>query len=438
MNDPILDKLIEEVEANEASPLELMSAFVNMVSESNFQKTRYYKPHVLKYLDSETYRGQHLACSGVAAFFLTEFEDAKDQLVAAIDILKHGDVCGLAHMVLGATYRSLGEIDLAVKELHLSLDMLKPDGHFPVFYSYAFYQLGELHQVVLEFETAKKYYSQGLDFIESHPQKTAEFRFLNGLANVYSNIGEMSLAKKYLDKCLNVKDISLAEKSRGLCDLGIYFFNREELEDSKKSLEESLKLRKKASLEDASATSMIELARTLIGLDEYDEAISLLKKALTIVTKFNSTAKKIKCYLLLANCYTYTNKYKDATSFYSKYIQLNTEFQADREREVFKLKNKQIADQKEIVDAKNIELKDTLEELARVKRSRKAIFFSIITAIFLVLLTEVFLDPIIESNSYNSMISLLVKVCIALLLKPMESIYEKILFKKAIKLTDNI
>ncbi len=107
--------------------------------------------------------------------------------------------------------------------------------------------------------------------------------------------------------------------------------------------------------------------------------------------------------------------------------------QKENERALNSQKNK-VEKQRRQLEKTNRELKETLDELARVKISRKSLFFSIGTAIFLVFLTEAFLDPIIDKYAYNVYLSLAVKVFIALLLRPMENFYERILLNRAIKL----
>ncbi|MBD78953.1 MAG: hypothetical protein CL840_08550 [Crocinitomicaceae bacterium] len=116
-----------------------------------------------------------------------------------------------------------------------------------------------------------------------------------------------------------------------------------------------------------------------------------------------------------------------------KYIAIITDItvQKKNERQLEKQKT-EISKQRDKVELINSELTATLDELARTKISRKSIIFSIGTIVFLVILTEAFFDPIIEKYAYNNYLSVGVKVGIALLLKPVESIYERILIKRAL------
>ncbi|CAN0148030.1 unnamed protein product, partial [Chrysoparadoxa australica] len=113
------------------------------------------------------------------------------------------------------------------------------------------------------------------------------------------------------------------------------------------------------------------------------------------------------------------------------YDELKTQIQLEQNKNIFRLKNKQIADQHQEIEQKHAELKSTLSELAKIKVSRKAMIYSIFTVVVLVILTEVFLEPMIEQYSINEYISIASKIFIAFLLKPIDSIYERLLFRKA-------
>lgn len=119
-----------------------------------------------------------------------------------------------------------------------------------------------------------------------------------------------------------------------------------------------------------------------------------------------------------------------------KYISIISDISVQKENErALQRQEKKIESQKQLLENKNKQLQSALDELSKVKINRKSLFFSIATAIVLVILTEAFMDPIIDKYySLNVYISLAIKILIALLLKPMENIYERILLKRAVKL----
>lgn len=83
------------------------------------------------------------------------------------------------------------------------------------------------------------------------------------------------------------------------------------------------------------------------------------------------------------------------------------------------------------VQEKNIQLEQTIKDLAEAKIGRRATTFVFIFAIVLFLISEAFIEPWIERYYKNFLVSLGIKGIIALLIKPIESLVERTLVKKA-------
>jgi hypothetical protein len=98
-----------------------------------------------------------------------------------------------------------------------------------------------------------------------------------------------------------------------------------------------------------------------------------------------------------------------------------------------KLQNK-LNNINQAINDKNIELQNTIDELTRAKVGRKAATLTLLFVIFLFVISEGVIDPIIDSNTNgNTWLSMVYKAVIALLLKPLEGFLEKYLMKSAIK-----
>jgi malate synthase len=84
---------------------------------------------------------------------------------------------------------------------------------------------------------------------------------------------------------------------------------------------------------------------------------------------------------------------------------------------------------------KNDELQQTIDELTKAKVGRKATTIALVVAVILFLLSEGLVEPQIESylGPGNIGWGLAFKGVIALLLKPIEVLSEKLLMKKALK-----
>ncbi len=95
---------------------------------------------------------------------------------------------------------------------------------------------------------------------------------------------------------------------------------------------------------------------------------------------------------------------------------------------------KEILDKMQTVEDQNEELSISVHQVIKARISRNSVLFSLITLIVLVLLTEGFVDPIIDHHFiHNEIISLTLKVLIALLFRPIEGLYEKILDHRSLK-----
>lgn len=102
--------------------------------------------------------------------------------------------------------------------------------------------------------------------------------------------------------------------------------------------------------------------------------------------------------------------------------------------------HKKINKTNELVKEKNKRLEETLELLLTEKAGRQAILITFIFFLIIFILTEVFLDPVVEKwahqtfpnrNSIEVIFGLGIKIIIALLLRPIEFFVEKVLIKKA-------
>ncbi len=82
------------------------------------------------------------------------------------------------------------------------------------------------------------------------------------------------------------------------------------------------------------------------------------------------------------------------------------------------------------LNKKNEELESTIEELVRVKISRKASTIVFIMAIAIFLIVEVFIEPIIESHT-DFYYGLIFKLALVLSIKPVEMAFEHKLINSA-------
>lgn len=81
----------------------------------------------------------------------------------------------------------------------------------------------------------------------------------------------------------------------------------------------------------------------------------------------------------------------------------------------------------------NVKLNETIDALAEARIGRRAATIVMIVVIFLFIVSEVWIEPYIESKISNYWIGLSLKLIVAILIKPGEDITNKYMLKRARK-----
>lgn len=114
-------------------------------------------------------------------------------------------------------------------------------------------------------------------------------------------------------------------------------------------------------------------------------------------------------------------------------IMSDISFQKKTERLLMDQKN-MIEEQKNDLEEKNKQLSTALREVARAKMGRKALLITFVLGIILFMLSEIVVDPFIESYFEKSGTFVLGgKLFIALMLKPIEDTVKRSLFRSEVK-----
>ena len=103
---------------------------------------------------------------------------------------------------------------------------------------------------------------------------------------------------------------------------------------------------------------------------------------------------------------------------------------SDRLQNKLNRTNEELNTANEKITAKNKQLGQTIQQLKEAKVGRKATTIVLLLAVVLFLISEAFIEPQIESAINDWYIGLVIKGLIALLIKPIEIIVERILVRK--------
>jgi len=160
--------------------------------------------------------------------------------------------------------------------------------------------------------------------------------------------------------------------------------------------------------------------------------------------------KMYQIHLLLSEIYEHKGDLKKSLFHYKLFYDLHK--QVEIEDSARKLKNAQmvfeaeqtkkeniiIKKQKELIEKKNIELQDTIDELTRAKIGKKARAFTLVIAISLFIIDDFILHYALTALPANNyFISLIVKMAIIFSLSPINRAIENYLLRKVIKKKKN-
>lgn len=135
---------------------------------------------------------------------------------------------------------------------------------------------------------------------------------------------------------------------------------------------------------------------------------------------------------------------KRLTFFTEKYEELLDQTKlitkvSDRQQKKINKINDTLSEINVEMERKNVELQDTLDDLSRAKVGRKATTITGVVFVGLFLLTEAFIEPYIENYLHTSKgilhdhefaVGLSLKGVLALMLRPIERVVEKLLLKQ--------
>lgn len=321
---------------------------------------------------NEKAKGIRLLSIALSCFYSARFTEAMEPCEEALKILgdsAYTDLFGMANMIYGSNNRSLGELDTAVKHLIRAGELISISGPLAVYKCYSNYQLAEINNYIKDFEAAETHYRNAVSIAEDLGEDSALFRAYNGLANLYLSKSELEKCKEYLDRCLALDGLTNSQKSRGYCDLGIYFHELEEYENAENTLKISYDLRIGDGLRDAASTSLICLAKTQIALGKLDEALKSLVEAEEIILDYKSRAKELQCRHLMADVYYRLGEWQKSAEEYKAYDVMRVAHSIKQLQNIYKIKNEKIKSQKATIETIYEEVQASIRYAKRIQQA---------------------------------------------------------------------
>lgn len=349
-----------------------LTAFWEIAAQGDLNKTKVHANELIQmfqYQPSEESSNYINLIEGILSYFKSESKNAEriflNLLPPKINWQKKESE-GIVRLFHGANYRSLGDYDKAVNELIRVHDLIEPANYTSTFSIMAFYLLGEIHAALEEFDQAEEYYTCGLKYGEQNTSNVQRFRILSGLGNLYLIKKEYNKCYEYLSLAFQNVD-SVAQEGKALYDLAIYYEKTGDFDSALIHAEKSYEQRLSLNLLDAATTSQILIGKMYLQKGDLTNAIKVLEDALQATTKYNTMAKAQPVYQYLSEAYEIMGELKKSLSLFKKYEEIKSNIFLDQQKEIFRIKNKAIAEQKKVIEEFHKELKDSIRYARRIQ-----------------------------------------------------------------------
>ena len=327
-----------------------------------------------------------------------------DQALALLSSCKTGfeeladtDGQGLTAMVIGATYRTLGNFSLSLKILWESYELLKHSGRYPISLAATANSIAYISLDMHDYDDAVAMFQEGL--LES--EKAGDHYF-----NIYALLGSGKVcmdqqrnaeAKAYFEKALQLSkehDIPL-HQANSLTELGNLYCQTGDHNLAAQLNEQALAIREKHQFTGGAITNYIHLAEIRMFHEDWARALEILGQGLALAEKTGVKLKMYQIHRLMSEAHQHMQGHEKSLHHYKIFHQLREEAEQEDfarklsdtkmvfEAEQTRKENAIIKKQKEEIQRKNIELQATIDELTVAKVSRKARALTLVVAVVL-------------------------------------------------------
>ena len=355
---------------------------------------------------------------------------------------------GLSAMLIGAVYRTFGNFDLALKVLFEAFELLRESGRYPIFLAATTNSMGGIHLELGHLDEALEMFN--VTYEES--ARADDFYFgiygLHGLGRVYSRRGNDAEAAEVFHRALE-----LAERhehplhvSNSLTELAAVHFSAGRIDEAETLSEQALVIRERHHLLAGAVTNLLRLAEIQMARARWTDARRLLERALADAEELKVKPKIAQVHRQLSDLYERMRLPDKSLYHYKRFHYLREEMEREDnarsladakamfEAEQTRKENVVIREQKAVIERKNRELQDTIDELTRAKIGRRAKALTLAVAIVLFIFQDAILRTALRwLNSDNYFLLLAVKMTIIFSLSPINRAIEHHLLKGVLR-----
>lgn len=384
-------------------------------------------------------------------FFAEKYETAVSlgaQTQQQFAELNNKDGVALCSSMLGGTYRTLGNVDLALKTLWEAYEHLKTSAFFKHNLMVSSFQIASIYAEMKNDTEAELLFKSTYETAEKLQNNTWMMHSLNGLGKVYLLQKKYPQAIEFHERALAIAEKINAPIHISICltELANYYFETSNYTESEQLHLKALSIREQHKFIGGAITNLLGLSEIYLKQNKPDEAIQMLEKGLKFAAELKVKPKTFQIHLLLSKAYELKQDLPKSIYHYKLYHQIQEEVEKEDaakkikniqlifEAEQTKKENVIIKKQKKEIEEKNVELQETIDELTITKISKKAKIITMVIAIVLFIAEEIIHHSVLHMmHDHDFVMSLVVKGIIVISLKPIDSAVEHFLLKKIIK-----
>jgi tetratricopeptide (TPR) repeat protein len=350
--------------------------------------------------------------------------------------------------LLGSFHRTLGNIELSLKELWDTYGQLNKLNRFQHYKLACSFHIGCIYMDLENHEEALPILQNTLALAEKLQDSTFIVYTSHGLGKLFLKQKKYENARLMFQEALDASNkagtpalISSAET-----EMANYYFETGNYEASELLHRKAAEMRIANQLISGAISNFIRLGEIHMKQWQQDEAIEVLNKGLAFAEQIKVKPKMYQLHLLLSEIHLYKNDLSISLFHYKQYHSLQDE--VGKEDNVKKVKNMKlvfeaeqtkkensiIKKQKVEIQKKNIELQHTIDELTITRAGKKAKAFTLLIAVVFFVFEDSILHLIfhfLPGNNY--WLSVIVKMVFIFSLKPINGAIEHYLVKKVIK-----
>ncbi|MCH2235378.1 MAG: SpoIIE family protein phosphatase [Crocinitomicaceae bacterium] len=278
---------------------------------------------------------------------------------------KSRNITGTLQVLLGGTYRSIGELDKCIYHQLIAKSIFNAHGDLSRFLVFCYYNLSEVYMQINELEQAAECLREGLNVIV---EKENKFRLLSSLGNLHLTKNELHAAEEYFLEAKYIAEGN-SQNARVLYDLALLEIEKENFKKAIEYAQESYDIRIDSGLRDAASSSQILIGKSHRALNNLEEALKHLYEALETTKEFEAKAKSKEVYQLLSTIHESKGNWEEAYKCFKQYEEFQSGLFSNQQKEIFKLKNAEIRKQKGIIEEAHKEITDSINYAERIQHS---------------------------------------------------------------------